>query len=85
MRWNEIATATAPWRRLSRRSWEAIGICALLVVLVMAVFGQTVGYDFINYDDPLCVYRKSGRLKGADAWKASAGRSPIARSAIGSR
>jgi tetratricopeptide (TPR) repeat protein len=31
-------------------------ICLLLVLAVWAVFGQTVRYDFINYDDDLYVY-----------------------------
>ena len=38
-------------RKPSRRSWKAAGICALLVILVFVVFGQTVGHGFVNYDD----------------------------------
>ncbi len=28
----------------------------LLFLLVLAVFGRTLGFDFINYDDPIYVY-----------------------------
>jgi len=31
--------------------WEVAGICALLVALVWCVFGQTVRFGFVNYDD----------------------------------
>lgn len=31
------------------------GVCIFLIVLVWAVFGQTVHHQFINYDDPLYV------------------------------
>jgi tetratricopeptide (TPR) repeat protein len=43
-------------RKLARRDWRVAGICALLVVLVFLVFGQTVGHDFVNYDDQSYVY-----------------------------
>src|SRR5262245_43216888 len=32
------------------------GICALLVVITLAVFGQTICYEFVNFDDDLYVY-----------------------------
>ena len=38
------------WRR-----WEVAGICSLLVILVFLVFGQTLGHEFVNYDDSLYV------------------------------
>jgi transposase len=41
----------------SRRNWEVAGICALLVVLVFGVFGQTLGHGFVNYDDSGYVYQ----------------------------
>ena len=48
------------------------GICALLVVITLAVFGQTVRYEFVNFDDDLYVYNtpaiRSGiTLKGTAA------------------
>jgi tetratricopeptide (TPR) repeat protein len=38
------------------RSWEVACICALLVIMVFVVFGQTVGHGFVNYDDDTNVY-----------------------------
>lgn len=43
-------------RESNSRSWPAAGICALLVMLVFIVFGQTLGHDFVNYDDGATVY-----------------------------
>lgn len=33
------------------RGWKTAGMCSLFVVLVLLVFGQTVGHQFINFDD----------------------------------
>ena len=38
------------------RRWKTIGICICLAALTWVVFGQTLRYDFINYDDPRYVY-----------------------------
>src|SRR5713226_6540689 len=35
--------------------WQFIGVSILLVAITWAVFGQTFGHQFINYDDPLYV------------------------------
>ncbi|HLW35216.1 MAG TPA: hypothetical protein VKS98_06115, partial [Chthoniobacterales bacterium] len=41
----------------AQKSWPAdFAIIAVLVALTWAVFGQTGGHQFINYDDPLYVY-----------------------------
>ncbi len=40
----------------ARGRWLAAGVCALLVLAVAAVFGQTLGHDFVNYDDNEYVY-----------------------------
>ncbi len=32
-----------------------LAICGLLIALTWAVFGQTIGHQFVNYDDPLYV------------------------------
>jgi len=37
--------------------WIAAGICLFLIVLVWLVFGQTLGYNFVNYDDDIYVYK----------------------------
>jgi tetratricopeptide (TPR) repeat protein len=39
------------------------GICLLLVLAVWLVFGQTLGHDFVNYDDDVYVY-KNPRVTG---------------------
>jgi hypothetical protein len=43
--------------------WNVIAICAVLVGLVWLVFGQTLGYDFVQYDDDPYVYNNAV-LKG---------------------
>src|ERR1700716_705560 len=34
-------------------------VCAVIVVLIWIVFGQTLGHDFVNYDDNTYVSRNS--------------------------
>src|SRR5260370_9549945 len=36
-----------------------LGVCGVIVVLVWIVFGQTLGHDFVNYDDKTYVYGNS--------------------------
>jgi tetratricopeptide (TPR) repeat protein len=33
------------------------GVCVFLVAITWIVFGQTVRFDFVNYDDERCVYK----------------------------
>jgi len=47
-----------------QRNWEAAGICAGLVLLVIGVFGQGVGFKFVNYDDNIYVYENAMVLRG---------------------
>ena len=35
--------------------WIVIGICLFLAALVWVVFGQTLGHEFVNYDDDIYV------------------------------
>ena len=49
------AQSIAPHR--ARRRWLTFGVCIVLVSLTWAVFGQTLGYDFVNYDDSSYVYQ----------------------------
>jgi Flp pilus assembly protein TadD len=44
--------------KISER-WLVAGICAVIVVLIWIVFGQTLGHDFVNYDDKTYVYGNS--------------------------
>jgi tetratricopeptide (TPR) repeat protein len=56
----------------TNRTWLNVGICICLAVLTWAVFGQTLRYDFINYDDPRYVYENtkitSGLTLSGIAW-----------------
>lgn len=36
-----------------------LGLCSVIVVLIWIVFGQTLGHDFVNYDDKVYVYGNS--------------------------
>jgi tetratricopeptide (TPR) repeat protein len=36
-------------------SRQALFVCAFLLLAVLAVFGQTAHFDFVNYDDDMCV------------------------------
>src|ERR1700686_1170104 len=36
-----------------------LGVCAIIVGLIWVVFGQTLGHDFVNYDDKTYVYGNS--------------------------
>jgi tetratricopeptide (TPR) repeat protein len=43
---------------------QVAGVCALLVLAVWGVFGQTAGFGFVNYDDNLYVYENPIVQKG---------------------
>ena len=40
------------------QAWPTAVICLGLVAIIWIVFGQTLGFDFINYDDNLYVYQE---------------------------
>src|SRR5690348_13892631 len=42
------------WRSLS--DMKRVTACLVLVLLIWLVFGQTMGYGFVNYDDDVYVY-----------------------------
>jgi Flp pilus assembly protein TadD len=46
------------------RGWKVAGICALLVVLVFVVFGQTIRFEFVDYDDNWYVYQNPDVIRG---------------------
>lgn len=46
------------------RRWKTICISAGLAVATWAVFGQTLHYDFVNYDDPSYVYQNTRIASG---------------------
>jgi tetratricopeptide (TPR) repeat protein len=41
------------------KSLLKVAICAVLVAMTWAVFGQTLSHDFVNYDDKVYVYANS--------------------------
>ena len=52
----------------STASWPATAaICGGLLLLVAAVFGQIGCYEFINCDDPVCVYQNPHVVRGPTA------------------
>ncbi len=46
------------------RTWRTAGVCAALAALVFAAFGQTAGFDFVNFDDPQYIYENTVVTKG---------------------
>ena len=48
-----------------------VATCALLVALVLGVFGQAAGFEFINYDDPDYIYENPAINRGL-SWPAVA-------------
>jgi protein O-mannosyl-transferase len=44
--------------------WKTVCICVALAALTWAIFGQTLRYDFVNYDDPSYVYQNTRIASG---------------------
>jgi tetratricopeptide (TPR) repeat protein len=55
--------------RAHTSSWADFLICAGLASLVWAVFGQTCGFGFVNFDDPAYVYQNPAIIGGLN-WPA---------------
>jgi protein O-mannosyl-transferase len=49
----------------------AVGVCAVLVAAVLLVFGQTVRYDFVNYDDDL-YFTANSHVQAGLTWRGTA-------------
>ncbi|MGO9115586.1 MAG: tetratricopeptide repeat protein [Thermoguttaceae bacterium] len=75
--------ATGPVNRLGSSSAAQVGmpysqlvVCGLLLLAVIAVFGQTAGHDFINFDDDAYVYEnlhvRGGLTGDGTAWAITA-------------
>jgi tetratricopeptide (TPR) repeat protein len=45
-------------------SWLTVAVCLSLTAIVWAVFGQTTHYSFVNYDDPVCIYKNPAITQG---------------------
>ena len=50
-------------RAANTHNTKAGAVCVLLVLLVLAVFGQTAHFGFVNYDDDKNVYAEPDRGK----------------------
>ena len=55
--------ATTARQRDAKIVWSLV-ICLLLAALTWSVFGQTLGHDFINYDDPVYIHTNPNVIKG---------------------
>ncbi len=45
-----------------------LALCGLLLLLVAVAFGQSAGFDFVNWDDGQCVY-DNPHVTGGLSWK----------------
>ena len=52
------------WKAWNPQTWPAVCIGIFLVLAVLAVFGQTAGFGFVNYDDGKYVYENPVVQKG---------------------
>jgi tetratricopeptide (TPR) repeat protein len=48
----------------SANRWTVPGICLFLALIVWMVFGQTLRFDFINFDDSVYVYKNPAVIHG---------------------
>ena len=46
------------------RWWPTLAICGALVFITWIVFGRTIGFDFVNYDDSFYVYQNPAISNG---------------------
>ena len=53
--------------RKGEGKWVRLAVCGLLLLAVLAVFGQTAGHGFFNYDDSAYVYKNRHVLDGLSA------------------
>ena len=74
------ATASA----VPTKSWPIAVICLGLVAITWIVFGQTLGFDFINYDDNSYVYQNPSISNGL-TWEGLKRPSRIRWSVTGTR
>jgi hypothetical protein len=44
--------------------WKAVAICVLLAAITWLVFGQTLRYQFVNYDDDYYVFKNAQVTRG---------------------
>ena len=56
--------------------WLVPGVCIFLAAIIWVVFGQTLGHEFVNFDDDMYVYENPVVAKGLTLKGISSGRSP---------
>jgi protein O-mannosyl-transferase len=49
------------------RLFSKLAVCVVLLAITWAVFGQTLGYGFVNYDDPAYV-SENRQIQGGLSW-----------------
>ena len=56
----------SPFRREVQpyNHWRSFAVCLLVALAVWAVFGQTLRYEFVNYDDDVYVYENPRITRG---------------------
>ena len=68
----KLTKLKTPRKTGNPQAWQAVGVCIFLVLAVLAVFEQTVRFDFVNFDDQIYVYENSkltsGLSLGSVAW-----------------
>jgi Flp pilus assembly protein TadD len=55
--------STSRWASLKDR-WAVPGVCVFLAAIVWAIFGQTLHYEFVNFDDDDYVYENPEVAQG---------------------
>lgn len=60
----ESSAGASPPEFPSSRFWKTLAICFFLALAVWAVFGQTLRYEFVNYDDDSVVYENPAVTRG---------------------
>ena len=60
---------------------QVVCVCVFLVLAVLAVFGQTAHFEFVNYDDQHYVFAEPGGARGGCPCRPLAGPSLMRRSA----
>ncbi len=60
----EIAPTSAPQAHGWDQRWTAPAICLALAAITFAVFGQTAGFEFVNFDDNVYVYQNATVAEG---------------------
>ena len=55
-----VPVREGPWKQ----RWQMPAVCLVLAATTFAVFGQTIGFEFVNYDDGYYVYNNPMVARG---------------------